>query len=191
MLLGKHRPTKITTTVRKVSEYRKITRKNSVFGYFLHHESTETLSRIIKIEVESLSSLKPKVACTPSQTIFIYWKYSDITSLLWIFGKNFSPKKKEQLVEIFQTCHNNIKLNVVFKSSNQLQNAFLLKIMFHTHFISSKVIYKYKCNICNGIYIEETKYHLFISQYDYEGKSVLSDKLLKYDERHATVIRKH
>ena len=63
--------------------------------------------------------------------------------------------------------------------------------MFHTHFISSKVIYKYKCNICNGVYIEETKYHLFISQYDYEGKSVLSDKLLKYDERHATVIRKH
>ena len=46
--------------------------------------------------------------------------------------------------------------------------------------MNSKVIYKYKCNICN-----------VACQYEHIGKSILTEKPLKYNEKDATAIRKH
>ena len=57
--------------------------------------------------------------------------------------------------------------------------------------MNSKVIYKFKCNICNGVYIGETKGHFLVREYEHLGKSILTEKNLKYTEKDATAIRKH
>ena len=57
--------------------------------------------------------------------------------------------------------------------------------------MNSKVIYKFKCNICNYVYIGETKRHFLVCEYEHLGKSILTEKNLKYTEKDATAIRKH
>ena len=101
-----------------------------------------------------------------------------------------SLQNKKQLTEFFQTCQKNIKLNVVFRSSNRIRNAFWFKDQI-PKYMNSKVIYKFKCNICNDVYIGETKRHFFVREYEHLGKSILTEKNLKYTEKDATAIRKH
>ena len=101
-----------------------------------------------------------------------------------------SLQNKEQLIEIFRTCQKNIKLNVVFKSSNRIRKAFRFKEQI-SKYLNSKVIYKFKCNICNDVYIGETKRHFLVREYEHLGKSILTEKNLKYTEKDATAIRKH
>ena len=84
----------------------------------------------------------------------------------------------------------NIKLNVVFRSSNRIRNAFRFKDVIPSS-LNSKVIYKFTCNICNDVYIGETKRHSIVRQYEHLGKSILTEKQLKYNEKDATAIRKH
>ena len=57
--------------------------------------------------------------------------------------------------------------------------------------MNSKGIYKFKCNICNGVYIGETKRHFLVCEYEHLEKSILTEKNLKYTEKDATAIRKH
>ena len=57
--------------------------------------------------------------------------------------------------------------------------------------MNSNVIYKYKCNICNDVYIGETKRHLLFRQYQHLGRSILTEKPLKYNEKDATAVRKN
>ena len=57
--------------------------------------------------------------------------------------------------------------------------------------MNSKVIYKFKCNICNDVFIGETKRHFLVREYKHLGKSILTEKNLKYTEKDATAIRKH
>ena len=57
--------------------------------------------------------------------------------------------------------------------------------------MNSKVIYKFKCNICNDVYIGETKLHFVVCEYEHLGKSILTEKNLKYTEKDGTAIRKH
>ena len=45
---------------------------------------------------------------------------------LEFLGK-ISPQVKRQLMEMFRTCNNDIKLNVVFKSSVWMSNAFMFE----------------------------------------------------------------
>ena len=101
-----------------------------------------------------------------------------------------SLQNKKQLTEIFQTCQKNIKLNVVFRSSNRICNAFRFKDQI-PKYMSSKVIYKFKCNISNDVYIGETKHHFLVHECEHLGKSILTEKNLKYTKKDATAIRKH
>ena len=57
--------------------------------------------------------------------------------------------------------------------------------------MNSKVIYEFKCNICNDVYIGETKHHFLVREYEHLGKSILTEKNLKYTQKDATAIRKH
>ena len=102
----------------------------------------------------------------------------------------YKVQSKKQLIEIFRTCQKNVKLNVVFRSSNRIRNAFRFKDLIPSY-MNSKVIYKYKCNICNDVYIGETKRHILVRQYEHIGKSILTEKPLEYNEKDATAIRKH
>ena len=60
---------------------------------------------------------------------------------LEFLGK-MSLQVKKQLIEIFRTCKKDVKLNVVFKSSNRLKNAFRFKDIIPKS-LNSKVIYKF------------------------------------------------
>ena len=57
-----------------------------------------------------------------------------------------------------------MKLNVVFRLSNKIRNAFRFKDQISIY-MNSNVICKYKCNICNDVYFGETKRHLLVRQY--------------------------
>ena len=54
-----------------------------------------------------------------------------------------------------------------------------------------KLIYKFKCNICNDVYIGETKSCFRVCEYEQLGESILTEKNLKYTEKDATAFRKH
>ena len=124
--------------------------------------------------------------------LFITRKTSDSVSdkkeifiFLEFLGK-IPFQSKKQLTEIFRTCKKHLKVNVIFKSSNRIRNASHFKVKIPT-FMNSKLIYKFKCNICNGVYVDETKLHLLVRQYRHLGKSIVTEKPSKY----ATAIRKH
>ena len=81
-------------------------------------------------------------------------------------------------------------MNVVFRSSNRIRNAFRSKDQI-PKYMNSKVIYKFKCNICNDVYIGEMKRHFLVCEYEQPRKSILTEKNLKYTKKDATAIRKH
>ena len=68
---------------------------------------------------------------------------------------------------------------LAFNELNRLQNAVQSKDRFH----------KYRYKICMDVYNGELKRHLSQSQYGHIGESILTDKLLKYNESGATTIR--
>ena len=41
-----------------------------------------------------------------------------------------------------------------------------------------KSVYKYKCDICNNVYIGKTKRYLIVRQYEHLDKTIASDKPL-------------
>ena len=69
-------------------------------------------------------------------------------------GKNIL----KQHPNIFRSCHNDIKINTVFKTLNRLCNAFRFKDQL-PKCIGSKVLYKHKCDICSHVYIGKSKRH--------------------------------
>ena len=113
----------------------------------------------------------------------------EITISLEYLGK-ISLLSKKQLTNIFRSCCKYIKPYVVFEKLNQLRNAFRFKGQL-PKCISSKVLYKYKCDICNNVYIGKAKRYLIVRQYEHLGKSVATDKPLRYSDKDATAIRKH
>ena len=56
--------------------------------------------------------------------------------------------------------------------------------------MNSKVVYNFKCYICN-IYIGETERHFLVREYEHLGISILTENNLKYTKKDATAIRKH
>ena len=57
--------------------------------------------------------------------------------------------------------------------------------------MNSKVIYKFMCDICNDIYIRETKRHFLVRKYQHLWKSILTEENIKHAKKDATAIRKH
>ena len=128
--------------------------------------------------------------------LFITCKTSDSVSdekeifICLEFSRIISFQSKKQLIETFRTCNRNKKFNVIFKPSNRIRNAFRFKDIIPT-FMNSKVVYKFKCDICNDVYVGETKRHLLVRQYEHLRKSILTEKPSNYNDKDATVIRKH
>ena len=83
-----------------------------------------------------------------------------------------------------------MNLTVVFRSSNRIRNAFRFKDQM-PKYMNSKVICKFKCNICSDVYIGETKCQFLAREYEHLEKSILTEKNLKYTKKDATAIRKH
>ena len=81
-------------------------------------------------------------------------------------------------------------MNFVLRSSDRIRNAFWFKDQI-PKYINSKVIYKFKRSICNDVYISKMKRHFLVREYEHLGKSITTEKNLKYTEKHAEAIRKH
>ena len=113
----------------------------------------------------------------------------EITVSLEFLGK-ISLQVKRQLIKIFCTCNKDIKLNVVFKSSVRMSNAFRFKDQIPKCF-NSVLLYQFTCNICNSVYIGKTKRHYLVRQFEHLGLSVFTNKALRYSDKDATAIRKH
>ena len=77
-----------------------------------------------------------------------------------------------------------------FNSSTKVKSSFRLKDILPKH-INSKVLYKFKCNTCNSVFISKTKRHLLVRQYEHLALSLQTEKAIKYTEKDATTIRKH
>ena len=84
-------------------------------------------------------------------------------------------------------CHF-LNLSVTLKASDRIRNAFRFKDIIPT-FKNSKVLYKFKCNICSDVYISETKRYLLVRHYEYLGKSILTEKPSKYKDEDETAIK--
>ena len=82
-----------------------------------------------------------------------------------------------------------MKPNVVFRSSNKFHNAFRFTDQISIY-MNLNVIYKYKCNTFNNVYIRETKRLLLIRYYEHLGRSILTEKPLKHNQKDATAVRK-
>ena len=106
------------------------------------------------------------------------------------FLGKISLQVKRQLIEIFRTCNKDIKLNVVFKSSVRMSNAFRFKDQI-PKCLNSMLLYKFTCNTCNSVYIGKTKRHYLVRQFEHLGLSVFTNKALRYSDKDATAIRKH
>ena len=113
----------------------------------------------------------------------------EVLITLEYLGKT-SLQVKKQLKDIFRSCQKNVKLNIIYKSSKRIKNAFHFKDILPKH-INSKVLYKFKCDTCNSVYIGKTKRHQLVRQYEHLGLLVLTEKALKYTGKDTTTIRKH
>ena len=112
----------------------------------------------------------------------------EITILLKFLGK-ISLQVKRQLIEIFRACNKDIKSNVVLKSSFRMSNAFPFTYQV-PKCLSSMLLYKFRCNTCNSVYIGKTKRHYLVRQFEHLGLSVFTNKTLRYSDKDATAIRK-
>ena len=57
-----------------------------------------------------------------------------------------------------------MKLNIVFRSTNRVRNTFRFKDQI-PKYMNSKVVYKFKGNICSDVYIGEIKRHFLVREY--------------------------
>ena len=106
------------------------------------------------------------------------------------FLVKISLQVKRELIEIFHTCNKDIRLNIVFKSSLRMPNAFRFKDQI-PKCLNSVLLYKFTCNTCNSVYIGKTKRHYLVRQFEHLGLSVFTNKALRYSDKDATAIRKH
>ena len=112
----------------------------------------------------------------------------ETTVSLEFLGK-LSLQVKRQLIEIFRACNKDIKLNVAFKSSVRMSNAFRFKDQI-PKCLNSMLLYKFTCNTCNSVYIGKTKRHYLLRQFEHLGLSVSTNKALRYSDKDAAAIRK-
>ena len=113
----------------------------------------------------------------------------EVTVSLEFLGK-ISLQVKRQLIEIFRTCSKEIKLNVVFKSSVRMSNAFRFKDQT-PKCLNSMLLYKFTCDTCNSVYTGKTKRNCLVHQFEHLGLSVFINKALRYSDKDATAIGKH
>ena len=97
---------------------------------------------------------------------------------------------KRKLINLVHSCCPEIKLSVIFGTTNRLHNGFIYKDRLPND-IRSLVLYKYKCGICINTYIGKTKRHNIVRKNEHLGISITSGKQLKYNSQQCTAVRKH
>ena len=106
------------------------------------------------------------------------------------FLGKISIQMKKKLQQIFRECGKGIHLRIVFKSSNRLRSGFSFKDSLPIS-MDSHLLYQYTCDMCNHVYLGETRRHYQVRVFDHLGISIKTDNGLAYNVKSATAVRKH
>ena len=109
--------------------------------------------------------VREKVITVPKKTLFLVLPYLGPLSL------QTRTKLRKSLKGILNCC----KLQVVFKSQNKLAKAFRFKDRIPKE-LTSGVVYKFQCGICNESYYGERVKHLNVKIGEHIGISPLTKK---------------
>ena len=111
---------------------------------------------------------RERVITVPKKTLFLVLPYLGPLSL------QTRTKLRNSLKGILNCC----KLQIVFKSQNKLANAFHLKDCIPKE-LTSGVVYKFQCGLCNESYYGECVRHLNVRIGEHIGISLLTKKKVK------------
>ena len=109
------------------------------------------INNCFKVFLDNKYRMQEKVITVPKKTLFLVLPYLGPLSL------QTRTKLRKSLKGILNCC----KLQIVFKSQNKLAKAFRFKDRIPKE-LTSGVIYKFQCGLCNESYYGECVRHLNI-----------------------------
>ena len=139
---------------------------------------TEFLDSCVRIFVDKIFC-PPKTSSVPKHIIFFTLPFTGQHSLQIL----------QQLVKVFASAFPQTQLRIAFKPTQRLSSLFRFKgeIPFA---IRSRVVYKFKCQWCQSLYIGETFRHLHTRVSEHLGVSAYTGKPLSYTSK-SSVLAHH
>ena len=125
------------------------------------------INNCLKVFLDNKYRIQEKVITVPKKTLFLVLPYLGPLSLQ-------TRTKLRSLKGILNCC----KLKIVFKSQNKLTKAFRFKDRIPKE-LTSGVVYKFQCGLCNESYYRECVRHLNVSIGEHIGISLLTRKKVK------------
>ena len=122
----------------------------------------------IKVFLDNNYTVREKLITVPKNTLFFVLPYLGPLLL------QTRTKLRKSLKVILNCC----KLQIVFKSQNKSAKAFRLKDRIPKE-LTSGVVYKFQCGLCNESYYGECVRHLNVRIGEHIGISLLTKKKVK------------
>ena len=126
------------------------------------------INNCFKVFLDNKYRIQEKVITVPKKTLFLVLPYLGPLSL------QTRTKLRKSLKDILNCC----KLQIVFKSQNKLAKAFRFKDHIPKE-LTSGVVYKFQCGLCNESYYGECVRHLNLRIAEHIGISPLTRKKVK------------
>ena len=127
------------------------------------------ITNCFKVFLDNKYRIQEKVITVPKKTLFLVLLYLGPLSL------QTRAKLRKSLKGILNCC----KLQIVFKSQNKLAKAnFVLKIVIPKE-LTSSIVYKFQCGLCNESYYGESVRHFNVKIAEHIGNSPLTRKKVK------------
>ena len=97
------------------------------------------------------------------------------------FMGKYSNDLKKKLKALASThLQSNFRISVVWSSGRMIRSFFPFKERLPMH-LRSKILYRFKCDGCNSIYIGKSKRHFLVRAYEHLGKSYKTGKEFTYN----------
>ena len=116
-------------------------------------------------------------------------KKKEVFICLEFLGK-ISLQSKRQLTKNFLLSKKNVKLNVVFRSSNRIRNPFWFKDQI-PKYINSKVVYKLSATSAMVFTLVKLSFIFLLVNMNILRNQYLLKRIYVYTEKDLTAIRKH
>ena len=126
------------------------------------------INNCFKVFLDKKYRAREKMTTVPKKTLFLVLPYLGPLSL------QTRTKLRKSLKGILNCC----KLQIVFKSQNKLAKAFRFKDRIPKE-LTSGVVYKFQCGLCNESYYGECVRHLNVRIGEHIGISPLTRKKVK------------
>ena len=126
------------------------------------------VNNCIKVFLNNKYRIQEKMITVPKKTLFLVLPYLGPLSL------QTRTKLRKSLKGTLSCC----KLQIAFKSQNKLAKAFRFKDRI-TKELTSGVVYKFQCGLCNESGYDECERHLTVRIGDHIGISRLTKKKVK------------